>query len=353
MFVPRDSRPIIFIMGQHLYQLIATFLVYVGHTCVFSLSFLCIEFNSFFSKKPSHILLLRYTLSLGSETKRKLLHLLYGKTPFPSLMIDFAFIKKKTPSVLFFFARLGDFLESSGGCRPHIGLFVPRDCGAFRHVLLSLYPLILHSLIVHHLEMNAIEYRDSDVRSSEIETCLSSSGESTDKDFEIVMSKPPSSSKPFSSSKTSLSSIPFHALSESCFLELRHLKSIRKRFQFPEGVVIRLPHPNEKACTFARGEMSFYEATFSCGLRFPIHPFIMQLLSVLNIAPGQLVPNAWRMIIGCMLIWVSFHDGDMITLNEFLYLYHLKPPTHYGYLELLPWNRESKIVHSFPTSFHD
>ena len=197
MFVPRDSRPIIFIMGRNLYQLIATFLVCVGHTCVFSLSFLCIEFNSFFSKIPSRILLLllllllRYTLSLGSETKRKLLHLLYGKTPFPSLMIDFAFIKKETPSVLFFFARLGVFLESSGGRRPHIGLFVPRDCGAFRHVLLSLYPLIRHSLIVHHLEMNAIEYRDSDVRSSELETCLSSSGESTDKDFEIVVSKPP------------------------------------------------------------------------------------------------------------------------------------------------------------------
>ena len=37
--------------------------------------------------------------------------------------------------------------------------------------------------------MTAIEYRDSDVKSSELETCLSSSGESFDKDFEIVMLK--------------------------------------------------------------------------------------------------------------------------------------------------------------------
>ena len=88
--------------------------------------------------------------------------------------------------------------------------------------------------------MTAIEYRDIDIRSSELETSLSSSGEPFDKDFEVVMSKP--SSKPSSS----LSSIPFHALSESCFLEQRHLKSIRKRFQFPIGVVTRLPHPNEK-----------------------------------------------------------------------------------------------------------
>ena len=139
--------------------------------------------------------------------------------------------------------------------------------------MISLYPLIRPSLIANHLEMTTIEYRDSNVRSSELETGLSSSGESTDKDFKIVVSKPPSSSKPSSSSKTSSPSIPFHALSQSCLLESRHLKSIGKRFQFPEGVVIRLHHPNEKACTFAHSEVSFYEATFSCGLHFLVLPF--------------------------------------------------------------------------------
>ena len=94
-FMPRDSRPIIFIMGRHLRQLIATFLICVGRMCVFSLSFLHIEFISFFIKKPSHILLLRYTLSLEFETKGKFLHLPYGKTHFPPLMVDFDFIKKE------------------------------------------------------------------------------------------------------------------------------------------------------------------------------------------------------------------------------------------------------------------
>ena len=218
-------------------------------------------------------------------------------------MVDFAFIRKETPSVSFFFARLGVFLESSSGHHPHVSLFVPRDCRALRPILTSLFPLICRFLIAHHLEMTAIEYRDSDIRTSELETGLSSSGETTDKNFEIVVLKSPSSSKPSSSSKTSSSSsIPFHAFFESCLLESRHLKSIRKIFQFPKGVVIRLPRSNEKACTFAYGEVSFYEATFSCGLRFPIHPFVMQLLSALNVALGQLIPNAWRTIIGCISI---------------------------------------------------
>ena len=230
------------------------------------------------------------------------MHFLHGKTPVSLLMVDFDFIRKEAPSVSFFFARLGVFLESSGGRHPQVGLFVPQNCGAFRPVLIGLYPLLRRSLIAHHLEMTTIEYRDSDIRSNELETGLSSSGESTDKDFEIVMPKPSSSSKPSFSSKILSSSIPFHALSESCLLEMRHLKSICKRFQLPEGVSIRLPHPNEKACTFAHGEMSFYKAAFSCGLRFLVHHFIVQLLSALNATPSQLISNAWRTIIGCMSI---------------------------------------------------
>ena len=128
----------------------------------------------------------------------------------------------------------------------------------------TLYPLIRHSLIANYLEMTTIEYRDTDVRSSELDTGLSSSGESMDKDFEIVVSKPLLSSKPSSSS----SSILFHAFSESCSLEQRHLKSIRKRFQFPRRIVRRLPRSNGKACSFAHGEVSLYEATFSCSLHF-------------------------------------------------------------------------------------
>ena len=54
-----------------------------------------------------------------------------------------------------------------------------------------------------------------------------------------------------------------------------------------------------------------------------------------------------------MSVWVSAHDRDMITLNKFLHLYRLKPSIHYGYFEILPWSRESRVVRSFLTSFRD
>ena len=54
-----------------------------------------------------------------------------------------------------------------------------------------------------------------------------------------------------------------------------------------------------------------------------------------------------------MSIWVSAYDREMITLNEFMFLYHLKASTHYSYFELLPWDRKSRVVRGFPSSFRD
>ena len=109
---------------------------------------------------------------------------------------------------------------------------------------------------------------------------------------------------------------PFHAFFEECFLDNKDLESIRGRFQIPDEPIFRLPHTSEKACKFAHEEVSFYEASFSYGLRFLVYPFIHHLLSNLNIALGQLVPNAWRTVVSCIAMWFIDHDGEMITLNE-------------------------------------
>jgi len=52
-----------------------------------------------------------------------------------------------------------------------------------------------------------------------------------------------------------------------------------------------------------------------------------------------------------MLIWVSIYEVDMTMLNKILHLYRLKPSTHHGYFELLPWDRNSRVISRFPSSF--
>ena len=102
--------------------------------------------------------------------------------------------------------------------------------------------------------------------------------------------------------------------------------------------------------TFFPGKICFYEAAFSCGLRFPIHPFIMELLDHFGIAPGQIMPNLWRIVVNCMEIWLAT-IGDMIKVGELVHMYRLKESKEYGYYELVPWGRKTRIVKGLPSSF--
>ena len=122
-------------------------------------------------------------------------------------------------------------------------------------------------------------------------------------------------------------------------------------FQFPERVRVRLPSKEERACNFFPGEVCFYESSFACGLRFPIHPFLMELLNHFGIAPGQLMPNSWKIVVSCMGIWLVAMDGDMLRVDELVYLYRLKASKEYGYYELVPWERSTRIIGGLPSSF--
>ena len=77
----------------------------------------------------------------------------------------------------------------------------------------------------------------------------------------------------------------------------------------------------------------------------------MELLNHFKIALVQLMPNSWKIVIKCMEIWLATTEGDMIRVDEFIYLYHLKESKEYGYYELVPWVREARIVRALPSSF--
>ncbi|KAL0010420.1 hypothetical protein SO802_005528 [Lithocarpus litseifolius] len=136
-----------------------------------------------------------------------------------------------------------------------------------------------------------------------------------------------------------------------CSLDVETLSRFSNRFQFLERVRVRHAHKHERAYHFSLEEVCFYEAAFLCGLRFPVHPFIMGLSGHFNIAPRQRMPNSWRIVISCMEIWMASTEGDMIMVNEFTYLYRLKESKEYRYYEPVPWVREATIIRGLPSSF--
>ena len=162
----------------------------------------------------------------------------------------------------------------------------------------------------------------SEVKSSELDIGLSSSGEPVEGDTAI----------------------------EVCGLDAETVARFKDRFQFPARVRVRRPDDEDRACHFFPGEICFYETAFSCGIRFPVHPFIMELLDHFGIAPGQLMPNSWRIVVNCMEIWLAA-NRDMIKVGELVHMYRLKESKEYGYYELVPWGRKTRIVKGLPSSF--
>ena len=136
----------------------------------------------------------------------------------------------------------------------------------------------------------------------------------------------------------------FYALDKVCGLDADTLSRFTDRFQFLDRVRVRLPSEEEWTYHFFPREVCFYRATFLCGLRFPVHPFVMELLGHFGIAPRQLMPNLWRIVVSLMGIWLVATDGDMIKVDKFVYLYRLKASKEHGYYELLPWERRTRII---------
>ena len=55
-------------------------------------------------------------------------------------------------------------------------------------------------------------------------------------------------------------------------------------------------------------------------------------------------------MVNCMEIWLAA-IGDMIKVGELVHMYRLKESKEYGYYELVPWGRKTRIVKGLPSSF--
>ena len=230
----------------------------------------------------------------------------------------------------FFFARLGAVLGVSGDFLLVVGDFIFVGCG-LSLVTGELSLILSQSLAWFKGEMR----RMAEVRSSELETGLSSGGDPEGGDTTVFAPRVVRA---------------FHALEEVCGLDDETVGRFKDRFQFPEHVHVRQPINEDRAYHFFPGEIYFYEAAFTCRFRLPVHLFIMELLGFSSIAPGQLMPNSWRIVVNCMEIWLSANE-DMIKVGELVHLYHLKESKEYGYYVLVPWARRARIVRGLPSSF--
>ncbi|GAA0163046.1 hypothetical protein LIER_43628 [Lithospermum erythrorhizon] len=92
-------------------------------------------------------------------------------------------------------------------------------------------------------------------------------------------------------------------------LSKRDLVSLRTRYGIPSSVVMRRLKATERANALPPGLRNIFVVALENGLRFPVHPCVGDVLSIVGICPAQLTPNMWISITGfylaCLLAGVT------------------------------------------------
>jgi hypothetical protein len=108
-------------------------------------------------------------------------------------------------------------------------------------------------------------------------------------------------------------------------IEESALETIRDCFRIPESVVMRIPASGEgEVASAGSNEVCLTVQILDAGLKFPILCLVCEVLEHLSLAPAQLQPNGWRMIIASAMMWSEFFKAEgcpQLTLEEFWYMY--------------------------------
>ncbi|KAK0579968.1 hypothetical protein LWI29_034168 [Acer saccharum] len=112
--------------------------------------------------------------------------------------------------------------------------------------------------------------------------------------------------------------------------ELRKYKS---RFDLPDSVTLMLPG-DWAVCNPPENTVAIYGAMLSCGVTLPLQPFIARFLAEAQIAPAQLAPNSYRILMCLCLMWKLKGYGPP-TPREIRHFYTLRQAGNGGTYFLL------------------
>jgi hypothetical protein len=98
---------------------------------------------------------------------------------------------------------------------------------------------------------------------------------------------------------------------------------LRKAYVIPDDVIIRITGKVEGATPLAYNrDVVIYEAMFKAGLSLPLNPQFCELLTELNLAPSQIKPTRWVLLVSFCILWKMAQGRDAYpSVREFLSFY--------------------------------
>ncbi|KAL6586362.1 hypothetical protein OROMI_001350 [Orobanche minor] len=106
-------------------------------------------------------------------------------------------------------------------------------------------------------------------------------------------------------------------------LSLKEMKRIRQNYDIPDHISLHVPSKEVRADWDLPGMTCLYELPFKLGFQFPLTRLIWEVCDFYEIAPGQLVPNAWRLLMA-LEVFCEMREIP-ITIKEVRSAYALKP----------------------------
>ncbi|XP_052299219.1 uncharacterized protein LOC127902974 [Citrus sinensis] len=109
----------------------------------------------------------------------------------------------------------------------------------------------------------------------------------------------------------------------TCTTTFNELDDLRLRYSIPGEIPLKIPGKKDTPSRPPRGYVTLFLESFKFGLRCPLQPYFARILNGLNLAPGQLNPNGWRVLSGLFILWDRCCQSEPTT-DEVKHLYQLK-----------------------------
>ncbi|XP_060974434.1 uncharacterized protein LOC115696430 isoform X2 [Cannabis sativa] len=109
---------------------------------------------------------------------------------------------------------------------------------------------------------------------------------------------------------------PRSSMTKGDILRMRH------QYEIHSSIQMRLPTIAERPDWDSGDWVCMYEFPFRICFRFPFPPFVQEVLDYYEVAPSQLMPNAWRLLLGIEVIVRV--KGKRVDLVDFQSSYYLK-----------------------------
>ncbi|KAK0580408.1 hypothetical protein LWI29_001580 [Acer saccharum] len=118
---------------------------------------------------------------------------------------------------------------------------------------------------------------------------------------------------------------------------------LRTIYGIPKSVKLRAPLKHVQADWDIPDWTCFYEYTLRLGFRFMVPSLVRRLLKYFDIAPGQLMPNSWRILLSLTVLCERYRID--LELGCVLHNYYLKEHVgDSGRYILIPRDKNNRLI---------